>query len=112
MIRDHVEFRIFKRRVDMEVIIDEVTKRWCKVCYLVINWRIDELVKRAEVRIPPEFYKEMAEYLYAYVYEDQMPPEEIAPTILNVADDFVRGEPVRFRAGDYVAVQDFLRSRG
>lgn len=112
MIRDYVDFRVFKRRVNVEVIIDEITKRWCIQCYLIINWRIDELVKRAEVRIPPEFYKEVAQHLYAYVYEDQMPPEEIAATILNVADDFVRGEPVRFRAGDYIALQDFLRSRG
>ena len=106
------EFLIPKPHIPIEVIIDEIDKGWCVVCYLIINWRIDELVEKARWEIPTESYKELATHLYNYVYEDVMPPNEIASTILNVADDFVRGEPVRLRAGDYIALQNYMRSRG
>jgi hypothetical protein len=99
-------------RVPMQVLLEGFEKRWCVVCYLIINWRIDELWEKAQVRIPTEFYKELAEHLYAYVYEAEMPPAQIAPTIMNIADDLARGDPVKLRAGDYIAVQDYFRSEG
>jgi hypothetical protein len=104
------EFMIPKVRIPIEVLIDEIEKGWCLVCYLIINWRIEELMERARWRIPTETYKELATHLYNYVYEDVMPPDAIAPTILNVADDFVRGDPVRLRAGDYIALQNYMRA--
>lgn len=107
---DFADFRILKRRVPVELVIEEIKERWCIMCYLVLNMRIDELVKYRQWQIPTELYTEVAEHLYAYVYEDTMPPAEIASTILNVADDFVRGEPVRFRAGDYIALENYRRS--
>jgi hypothetical protein len=67
-------------------------------------------VERARFEIPTEAYKVLAEHLYNYVYEDVMPPDEIASTILNVADDFVRGEQVKLRAGDYIALQGYART--
>lgn len=106
------EFLILKRHIDMEVIAAEIKELWCKACYLIINWHIDELKEFGRWQVPTEVYTEVAEHLYAYVYEDQMPPEPIRQTILNVADDFVRGEPVRFRAGDYIALQGYIRARG
>jgi hypothetical protein len=106
------DFRVPTYRVPLEVLVEGFEKRWCVVCYLIINWRIEELVKHAQSRIPTEAYKELAEHLYAYVYEDVMPPAAIAGTILNAADDFVRGDPVRLRAGDYIAFQNFVRERG
>jgi hypothetical protein len=86
-----------------------VVERWCIVCYLVINWRVTDLVKQAQVKPGKEFYKVVAKHMYDYVYKDTMPPKEIAPAILNAAEDFIAGNPVKFRAGDYIAVQNYLR---
>ena len=61
------------------------------------------------MRLPEGFYKEVAEHLYNYVYNEVMPPEPIAQTIINAGDKFVRGQPVRFGAGDYIALENYRR---
>jgi hypothetical protein len=109
MKKKYAEFLIPKARISLEDILLEMDRHWCLVCYLIINWRIDQLRERAGIEIPTSAYKVLAEHLYNYVYEDVMPPEAIASTVLNVADDFVRGEPVKLRAGDYIALQGFAR---
>ena len=86
-----------------------VVKRWCIVCYLIINWRVQDLVEQVRVEPAAEFYKIAAESLYEYVYNDKMPAKEIAPAILNIAEDFISGNPVKFRAGDYIAIQNYVR---
>lgn len=101
-----IEFRVTKPALD-----ELLKKRWCLACYLVINWKIKDLVERVNVTIPAEVYKQIGEHLYAYVNEDKMPPVEIAPTILNMAEDFATGKPVQIKAGDYIAIQNFMRSK-
>lgn len=92
------------------VLIPEwITKRWCVACYLIINWRIKDLVERIQVEPDANFYKVAAKHLYEYAYNDTMPPEEIAPTIMNLAEDLLSGKPVNFRAGDYIALQNYVR---
>jgi len=86
-----------------------ITKRWCVICYLVINWKIDELVQRVKIEPSTEFYQVAAEYLYEYAYNDKMPPAEIAPAIINIAEDFLAGKRVQFRTGDYIMIQDYIR---
>jgi hypothetical protein len=110
MNKNFAEFKIFKKQITIEDILKNIEERWCVVCYLIINWRIDELRERIQFEIPPRTYKMLAEHLYRYVYEDVMPPEEIASTILNIADDFIKGEPVKLRAGDYIALQGYMRT--
>ena len=87
-----------------------VTKTWCVACYLIINWRIKDLVERIQFEPGEKFYRVAAEYLYEYAYNDKMPPEDIAPTIMNLAEDFLAGRPVNFRAGDYIALQNHIRT--
>ena len=86
-----------------------IIKRWCIISYLIINWRIKELVEKIQVEPGMEFYKVASKYLSDYVYNDTMPPDEIAPTILNLAEDFMAGKPVNFRVGDYIAIQNYIR---
>ena len=86
-----------------------IAKRWCVVCYLIINWRISDLVKQIQIEPDSRFYKVAAEYLYEYAINNKMPPAEIAPAILNIAEDFIAGKPVQFRAGDYIQIQNFAR---
>ena len=104
------EFLIPKAHITVEEILDDIKLNWCLVCYLIINWRIDELRQKAQLEIPTSAYMVLAENLYNYVYNDEMPPKEIATTIMNVADDFVRGEQVKLGAGDYIALQDYARN--
>lgn len=104
------EFLIPKVHMPLEEILVQIDKHWCVVCYLIINWRIEELRERGRLEIPAKAYQVLGEHLYNYVYKDVMPPAEIASTILNVADDFVRGEQVKLRAGDYIALQGYARN--
>jgi|GEM_PF-1163922 len=104
------EFGIFRWHVDLEELTARIKEGWCIRCYLVINWRIRELVEKAHWEIPAETYEMLAKHVYNYVYQDEMPPEAITPTVLNAADDFMKGESVKLRAGDYIALQGYVRS--
>jgi hypothetical protein len=84
---------------------------WGIVAYLIID---DVLIGRLGelVRIPPDgvFEKEVYKHLSAYVDKHEMPPDEIAPAILNMADDFMAGREITIRAGDYISLRSFFRS--
>ena len=84
-------------------------ERWILVAYLIINWRLEHLREYLEVRPSREFYAVTAKYLNAYVNHDEMPPDDVAPAILNMADDFLAGRDLNMRAGDYIAIQNHLR---
>lgn len=88
---------------------DWVVERWCVICYLIINWRIADVVKQVQVKPGKEFYEVTARYLYDYAVRDIMPPDEIAPAIMNLGEDFMSGKPVQFRPGDYITIQNYLR---
>lgn len=96
-------------RITLKGLEEHIRRDWCVASYLIINFNIQDIVRYAERELPDTFVKEMAKQVYAYVYEDKMPPEEIAQTVLNVSEDMMAGRPVQLRAGDYLAVQKFLR---
>jgi hypothetical protein len=100
--------RVTPKRIRL-TIPEWIVKRWCVVCYLTINWKISDLVRQIKVEPPKNFYKVAAEHLYDYVHKDVMPPKEIAPAILNIAEDYMAGKPVQFRPGDYIMIQDYVR---
>ena len=87
-----------------------IVERWCVACYLVINWKIADLIRQIEFKPDKNFYQLTAKYLYDYAHKDKMPPEDIAPTILNLAEDYISGNPVKFRTGDYIAMQNHVRN--
>ena len=86
-----------------------IVKRWCVACYLIINWRIKDLVERVQVEPSRDFYRVTGEFLYEYAHNDKMPPAEIAPAIMNLAEDYLAGRPVQFRPGDYIMIQNYVR---
>ena len=110
MKQEFAEFGIIRRRINIEALTARIKESWCIRCYLVINWRIRELLEKARWEIPGETYEVLAKHVYNYVYQDEMPPDEIASTVLNAADAFMKGEAVRLRAGDYIALQGYVRS--
>jgi hypothetical protein len=52
------------------------------------------------------------EYTKAYMVEGKEPPMAIAGAIKNFADDIACGREVVVRAGDYIAINNYLREEG
>jgi hypothetical protein len=103
-------FPVQSFRITLPGLIDRIRRDWCLASYLIINWEVPEIRELAEMELSESFTKAMAQYVYDYVYENKMPPEAIAQTVLNVAEDMMAGRTVQLRAGDYIAVQQFLRA--
>lgn len=82
------------------------------VMYLVI---IDKLLaKRAEllkVRPSEKFFDMVREQVVAHVTEGVEPPKEIASAIMNIADDMMAGREVSIKAGDYIALMNFAKTK-
>jgi len=85
--------------------------RWILVAYLLVNWRMKDLIKEMKVQPNKEFYETVAEHLSLYINKNKMPPSQIASAIINLADDFIANRPMNLRAGDYLAIQKFIRSK-
>lgn len=92
------------------VLNDFIWKRKWWVMYLIVNDKI-----RIDERLTAQLDKFMDEvalkHVKAFMDEGTMPPEEIAPAILNMADDVMAGRQVSLRAGDYIAIQNFVRKK-
>jgi len=50
-------------------------------------------------------------YTRAYMMEGQEPPSQIAAAIKNFVDDIACGREVVVRAGDYIAIHNFMREQ-
>jgi hypothetical protein len=80
------------------------------VYYLVIR---DAVVpvweEQFEARPDEAFFERLGSFVAAYVNDGKRPPEEIAPAVMNVADDYISGRDLTLRAGDYIALQSYMR---
>jgi hypothetical protein len=88
-----------------------IHKKWCGVSYLIINFRIKDLVEQTKVLVPEEASKILSTHLHAYINEGKMPPPSIATAVLNAAEDLSAKRPINLRAGDYIALQGFARAK-
>ena len=95
--------------VRFKLLPEWVIKRWILVAYLIINEQVKGLAEQIQISPESRFYKVLTENLDAYIHEGVMPPEDIAPAILNLADDYLAGNQINLRAGDYIAIQNHLR---
>lgn len=95
--------------MDKFVVPQWVLERWILVAYLIINWRVKDLAERIRGAPNKRFYEVVDKYIRAYVEEGVMPPEDVAPAILNLADDYMAGRPLNLRAGDYISIQNHTR---
>jgi hypothetical protein len=91
------------------VAVDWVVPFWWKVAYLIINDGIKGIAEKFKNPIDARFNEFATKHLQAYVNDNKMPPAEIAPAIMNLADDFAAGREITIRAGDYIAIQGFMR---
>jgi hypothetical protein len=86
-----------------------IDKKWW-VAYLIINDAVRrELQELIEVAPDDRFNGLVKQHLDAYVERGTVPPADIAPAILNMADDLLAGRRPTIRAGDYIALQSHLR---
>jgi hypothetical protein len=83
--------------------------RWWEVAYLIVGPLRDEWAELIEIKPDDRFSEVVTELVSAYVEKGKMPPDEIAPAILNLADDLMAGRKMSIRAGDYIAIQSHLR---
>ncbi|ABK18111.1 hypothetical protein [Syntrophobacter fumaroxidans] len=58
-----------------------------------------------------ELAKVIQTHTKAFMVKGKEPPAEIAGAIKNFADDIASGREVTVRAGDYIAVQNFMRAQ-
>lgn len=83
--------------------------RWILVAYLIFNERIKDLARDLRFKPSKEFYNTVSKHLGAYMVKNTMPPKEIAGAILNLADDYLANRPMNLKAGDYLAIQNFIK---
>lgn len=89
---------------------DWLLERRQRIMYLVINWDIKQLGRQVRVKPEADFNAVISKYVTRYVDDGKMPPADIAPAILNLADDYIAGREVSIRAGDYITIQNHIRS--
>jgi len=69
-----------------------------------------KLREAIELPVDERFVQVATSYMNAFVEKGEMPPEQIAPVIFNMLDDYAAGRPVTVRTGDYIAMQGYLRA--
>ena len=62
-----------------------------------------------DARPDARFFEELNQHVEAYLDEGKAPPDAIASAVMNVADDVLAGRDVQLKAGDYIALQNFMR---
>jgi hypothetical protein len=90
------------------VVADWIWNRKIWLFYLLIA---DDVFDKNEINVSltPEFESVTFGYAKEYIEKGVMPPADIAPAILNMADDFMAGRQVAVRAGDYIAIHNHMR---
>ena len=88
------------------------TPVWWKVAYLIIGpGGIREFEKIINIQ-PTEKFRVMVEkYVTAYLEDDVLPPKEIAPAILNIADQYAEHGLAEIRTGDYIMLQSYMQQK-
>jgi len=79
------------------------------VYYLIILDHVAEhLGDRVEVEPDERFFKVLSEQVEQYL-ETGKAPRELESVIMNVADDYLAERDIVLRAGDYIALQNYVR---
>ncbi|MGA2161298.1 MAG: hypothetical protein ABSG28_03735 [Methanoregula sp.] len=79
---------------------------WWKVAYLILHENFGDLVTNP---VDEAFGRAINAHVNAYLNKGTMPPTEIAATVMNLADDVMAGRKMTIRAGDYIAVQNYMK---
>jgi len=63
------------------------------------------------VQLTKQFTDATWKHTSALIMEGTAPPPEIAGAIYNIADDISCGREISLKAGDYIAIQSFLKKK-
>ena len=77
---------------------------------VVIDWPNERLGDIVKVSPTSEFNKYIAQMLNTYINKNTIPDMEIAPAIMNMADDYLTGNEIVLKAGDYYSLQTHFRN--
>lgn len=86
--------------------------RWRKVAGLMAGpdgWLRRDFAKLVPIRPDERFDRFVKQQIAAYVERGELPAEDVAPGILNLAGDVMAGREPTIQAGDYIAIQNHLR---
>ncbi len=93
-----------------KIIIDR--SDWVKYL-IVLEWQRRLIDEKAFAAVTSEKFNQfLNEQVCAYVLEKKAPPKEIAPAIMNLADDILSGREPTLRTGDYIQLQKYMREGG
>ena len=73
-----------------------------------VKWNEKIVREFVEKVLEAEFANFLTSQVDAYV-QGQESPAEIAPAIMNLADDHLSGREISVRAGDYISLQKYFR---
>jgi hypothetical protein len=96
---------------DISILVDEgMIERKAIVPYMAMSDKlINDFGNVLKASPNQEFFKMIAEYMNGYMQRGEKPPEEIASAIFNLVDDMGTGRELTLKAGDYIALQNYLR---
>ena len=90
-----------------KAIIDR--RDWVKYLVLV-KWHNDKIGDIVKASPTKEFNAFVETTLNDYLSEGKLPASDIAPAIMNLADDHLAGKELVLKAGDYYALQTHFRA--
>jgi hypothetical protein len=84
---------------------------WWRVAYLIPPFLRKDLSELVQIPVGEKFQNVIEEHTKAFIEKGVEPPREIAGVIYNIADDLQHGREAILRAGDYIAVQSFIKRK-
>ncbi len=87
----------------------ELVPWWWRFAYKIPPPIAENLVELLDAPVDERFTELVAENVRALVEEGKPPPAEISTAIYNIANDFMNGEELVIRAGDWIALQSYCR---
>ncbi len=93
------------------ILNDFIWRRKWWVMYLIVAEKAN-ILEQLSANLDRTFEDVTFRHVRAYIEEGKMPPADIAPAILNMADDYLAGRQVAIRAGDYLMIQNHIRKGG
>ena len=98
---------------------ESIWDRMHQVMYLYpVPWMRDDLKEGAlrewgelvHGKVSKQFSEVTKKYVGDYMMNGKMPPKEIEAPILNMVDDVAAGRQIQMKAGDYIAIQNFIKA--
>lgn len=77
----------------------------------VIDWQAKSIDNAVLTGNPGKEFNDFTNKLVNdYIFKKKAPPAEVATAVINIADDFLNNREVVLRSGDYIALQNYMRS--